>query len=191
MEEKIEIPEDMLRINGPKIGFVGAISSYKLDFYLIRSLALTRPDWSFVFIGEVGEGDPLTDISLFRDFPNVYLMGGRPYSTLPSYLKGIDVAILPNTQNQYTRSMFPMKFFEYLSAGKPIVSVDLPALADYRSLVYLCSGHEEFESAIAATLEGRHSPLEVRLAVAQEHTYERRTRKMFDVLEKAERLAEG
>lgn len=177
------VPEDLESIRPPRLGFVGAISGYKLDFELIRRLAEMRPDWSIVLIGEVGEGDPWTDSERLGGLPNLHLLGPRPYRLLPSYLKGVDVALLPNRVNEYTDAMFPMKFFEYLASGLPVVSTNLKALHDFAALVHVAPTPEAFVVAIERALEGHGASLEQRLDFARQHTYETRTRKMLDVIE--------
>ena len=180
---KTIIPYDLLKVPSPRIGFIGAISDYKVDFNLLRCVAKARPNWSIVLIGKVGEGDPWTKTRLFQDIPNIHLMGPRPYSELPCYLKGLDVTILPNVLNEYTESMFPMKFFEYLAAGKPVVSVDLPALREYRNVVRIAQSPQDFIRGIDEALKGNIAPLEERISVAKEHTYEIRTNKMLQLVE--------
>lgn len=180
---KTIIPDDLSKIPVPRIGFIGAISDYKVDFNLLRCIAKTRPDWSLVLIGKVGEGDPRTKTRLFQDIPNIHLMGPRPYAELPCYLKGLDVTILPNVLNEYTESMFPMKFFEYLAAGKPVVSVDLPALREYRNIACIAQSPQDFIRGIDEALKGNTAPLEERISVAKEHTYEIRTNKMLQLVE--------
>jgi len=185
LDPDTHVPGDINELARPIIGFVGAISSYKLDFGLIATLAQCNPKWSFVFIGEVGEGDPLTDASLLEKLPNVHILGGRPYASLPGYLKAVDVAILPCLINDYTRSMFPMKFFEYLASGRPVVSTKIPALSDYGHVAALCSDSTEFSAAIRAALAGNAPALELRLAAAREHTYDIRTSRMWEKIGEA------
>jgi len=180
---KTIIPDDLLKVPSPRIGFIGAISDYKVDFNLLRYVAKARPDWSIVLIGKVGEGDPWTKTGLFRDIPNICFMGPRHYAELPCYLKGLDVTILPNVLNEYTESMFPMKFFEYLAAGKPVVSVDLPALREYRNIACIAKSPRDFIRGIDEALKGNAAPLEQRISVAKEHTYEIRTNKMLQLVE--------
>ncbi|TCU13567.1 glycosyl transferase family 1 [Rhizobium azibense] len=179
LREDLDIPEDIALIPGPRIGFVGAISSYKLDFEMIKTIAERRPQWSFVFVGEIGEGDPLDDSSALEGVKNLHFLGGKSYTSLPAYLKAMDVVLLPNKINEYTRSMFPMKFFEYLSSGRPVVSTELPALSEYTSVAAFCKTTDEFEGAIDAALQGNVADLEERLAIAREQTYEIRTQKMM------------
>ena len=182
-EQETVIPSDLLKIPVPRIGFIGAISDYKVDFDLLRYMARTRPGWSIVLIGKVGEGDPWTKTGVFQDVLNIHLLGPRPYAELPCYLKGFDVAILPNMLNEYTESMFPMKFFEYLAAGKPVVSVDLPALRAYRNVVRIAQSHQDFVKGIDEALNDTVSSREERIAVAKEHTYEKRMHKMLQLVE--------
>lgn len=183
MSEATTVPEDLAHIKGPRLGFIGAISGYKIDFQLVRILAEVRPPWSIVLIGSVGEGEPWTDVRELRSLENVWFLGPRPYKSLPSYLKGFDVALLPNRTNEYTKSMFPMKLFEYLAAGRPIVSVDLPAIREYRDVVLISSSASEFVEKVSTALEGNVPPLGRRLAVARQHTYVDRTRRMVELIE--------
>ncbi len=181
------IPDDIAGLATPRIGFIGAVSGYKMNFALLRAVADARPSWSILLIGEVGEGDPWTDISTLSGAPNIHLLGGRPYASLPRYLKGMDVAILPSNINDYTRSMFPMKFFEYLAAGRPVVATSLPALAEYHHAAQFADTAADFVAAIERCLAGTAPDLETRLTAARDQTYEIRTAKMMAIV--ARRLA--
>ena len=125
------IPSDLEAILRPRIGFIGAVSEYKVDFDLIAAVADARPDWHWVLIGQLGEGQPGTSAAKLRR-PNIHLLGPRPYDALPGYLRGFDVAVLPCPLNAYTRAMSPMKFFEYLAAGRPIVATPVDGIMEYR-----------------------------------------------------------
>jgi glycosyltransferase involved in cell wall biosynthesis len=182
MNAELDIPEDLATIPGPRIGFIGAISSYKIDFKLLKFVAEEHPDWSLVLIGNVGEGDPSTDASMLGSLRNVHLLGPRDYAELPAYLKGMDVAILPNNLNEYTAAMFPMKFFEYLAAGKPVVSVDLHALQEYGEIACLAKTAADFVAGIARAVAGQIVPLERRLAAARLNTYSGRMDRMLRVI---------
>jgi glycosyltransferase involved in cell wall biosynthesis len=177
------VPEDLARIPGPRIGFVGAITDHKLDVPLLCALAAARPECSIVLLGKVGEGDPWADVESLRACRNVHFLGPKPYGSLPAYLKGFDVALLPSVINGYTLGMFPMKFFEYLGAGCPVVATALPSLAAFGHVAALAATPAEFVAAVERALRGEAPPLDQRLAVAREHTYERRTARMMELLE--------
>ena len=180
----IAIPADLAALPEPRIGFVGAVSGYKLDFTLIAALARARPLYSFVLIGRVGEGDPWTDASKLRGLANLHLFGPRSYEALPAYLAGMAAAILPSASNRYTRAMFPMKFFEYLAAGLPVVATPLPALADFAHLALISPPYAAaFAAALDRALAGDGPPRDARLAAARAHTYARRTRDMLALVD--------
>jgi len=176
-----ELPDDLKAIPRPRIGFIGAISNYKIDFECISFIAGARKEWHWVLIGQVGEGQPETFVDLLRK-PNIHLLGAKSYHELPRYLKGFDVAVLPNRLNAYTSSMFPMKFFEYLSAGRPVVATDLPALHDYRDVCTLTKTPEAFLDALNDVLGGNVPDITLRLKVAKENTWKSRLVKIEKIL---------
>jgi glycosyltransferase involved in cell wall biosynthesis len=118
----------------PRVVFTGAIVSTKLDLPLLVELARARPSWSFALVGPVGSGDPRADMSLLSAEPNIHLLGARSYRDLPAVLRGADAGLIPYARNELTGSIFPMKVYEYLAAGLPVVATALPALAEVREV---------------------------------------------------------
>jgi glycosyltransferase involved in cell wall biosynthesis len=119
----------MAALPQPRIVFTGAIVTTKLDLELLVALARMRPAWSFALVGPVGPGDPRADVSRLAAEPNVHLLGARAYSDLPAVLRAADAGLIPYARNPLTASIFPMKVYEYLAAGLPVVATPLPALA--------------------------------------------------------------
>lgn len=115
-------------LDSPRIIFMGAIVSIKLDFELLVALARERPAYTLVLVGPVGPGDPSTDVSLLEAEPNIHLLGTRAQAELPDVLRGGDIGLIPYLRSQLTESIFPMKVYEYLAAGLPVVATPLPAL---------------------------------------------------------------
>lgn len=120
----------MAALPAPRIVFTGAIVSIKVDMGLLVELARLRPSWSFALVGPVGPGDPRTDVSALTGEPNIHLLGSRAYEQLPDVLRSADAGLIPYARNELTHSIFPMKVYEYLAAGLPVVATPLPALVD-------------------------------------------------------------
>jgi len=114
----------------PRIVFTGAIVAVKLDLELLAELARRRPSWSFALVGPVGPGEPHADLSAIAAEPNIHLLGPRAYGELPNVLRAADAGLIPYARNELTDSIFPMKVYEYLAAGLPVIATPLPALAN-------------------------------------------------------------
>jgi len=119
----------MAALPAPRIVFTGAVVAIKLDIPLLVELARLRPSWSFALVGPVGPGDPRTDVSALAAEPNIHLLGRRAYDELPDVLRAADAGLIPYARNALTDSVFPMKVYEYLGAGLPVIATPLPALA--------------------------------------------------------------
>ena len=175
-----EVPSDLRLIPEPRIGYIGAISSYKLHIPLIASIAQSHPELSFVFIGPTEEGEAKTDLASWRNIPNIYILGSRSYSELPRYCAGFACAWLPLRHNEYTNSMFPMKFFEYLASGLPVVATSIQSLQEFSSVALLCEVTvDSFSYALHTSLSGVGADLDSRISLARQYTYQTRLSKML------------
>jgi glycosyltransferase involved in cell wall biosynthesis len=137
----------------PRIVFTGAVVATKLDVALIVDVATARPDYAFALVGPTGLGDPTTDVSALHAVPNVHLLGGRPHDQLPAVMRAADVGIIPYASNRLTASIFPMKVYEYLAAGLPVVTTALPALAGVEE-VAAAADAQTFAQALDRALAG-------------------------------------
>jgi glycosyltransferase involved in cell wall biosynthesis len=149
-----ELDADMAALPSPRIVFIGAIVATKLDISLVVELARTRPQWSFAFVGPVGPGDPRTDVSALTAESNIHLLGPRSYTELPAVLRAADAGLIPYTHNQLTGSIFPMKVYEYLAAGLPVIATPLPALAGVAEVAIASHSWERRLEEIAAAIAG-------------------------------------
>jgi glycosyltransferase involved in cell wall biosynthesis len=146
-EDATPVAPELRDIPRPILGFHGLLADW-VDLELIAELARKRPDWSIVLIGRVD-----TDLTPLRELHNVHLLGHRPYSRLPEYLRGFDVALLPFVCNELTRNANPLKLREYLAAGLPVVAAPLPEIARFSGLVSLASTADEYIREITTLLE--------------------------------------
>ena len=142
-KEPGKIASEFQDIKGPVIGYYGAISEW-FDINLIKALAERNKDWTFMLIGHTFG----CNISEAEKLDNVFFPGEKPYEMLPEYLYGFDVCIIPFILNELTEATNPVKIYEYFSAGKPVVSTELPELKLMGDMVKFASTPEEFEDAI-------------------------------------------
>lgn len=157
-------------LKSPIIGYYGAISEW-FDIELIEQLAKRNSNWTFVLVGNTFG----CDTSSVEKMSNVVLTGEVPYESLPSYLYKFDVCLIPFLINNLTLATNPVKVYEYLAAGKPIVSTRLPELEYMKNLVYLADTVEDFETSIRKSLnEGNMQLVEERKKYAANHTWETR-----------------
>ena len=161
----------------PVIGYYGAIADW-FDADLVCALAQRRTDWDFVLVGSTYSGD----IARLARLPNVTLTGEEAYQSLPDWLGGFDVAIIPFRRTPLTEATNPVKVYEMLAGGKPVVSVPIPEVALLAPLVRLASTVDEFEREIVAALAEDPSAADGRRAFAREHTWEARVAVLDRVL---------
>jgi glycosyltransferase involved in cell wall biosynthesis len=176
------LPPELERIPRPRLGYVGALSDFKIDFDLLARIADDQPSWHFVLIGDEREGQADEGLARLAKRQNVHLLGWRPYDDLPRYMSGFDVALLPQLINEYTQAMFPMKFFEYLAAGLPIVTTPLDAIRDFNSLYSVASDAMSFMNAIQAQLDSRRAPLSLDDPVLIENSWDTRLNSMLKIV---------
>ncbi|MEO8215669.1 MAG: glycosyltransferase [Acidobacteriota bacterium] len=152
----------------PLIGYYGAIAEW-FDAELVAELAQRRPDWDFVLVGSTVSAD----VSVLRRLKNVSLAGERPYAEIPDWLARFDVAIIPFKRTPLTEATNPVKAYEMLAGGKPVVSVQIPEVAGMAPLIRLASTVDEFEKEIGEAMEFDYEPVVVqkRLDFARENTW--------------------
>jgi UDP-galactopyranose mutase len=143
-------PDDQKDIPRPRLGFAGVIDE-RMDTALLEGIAAERPDWHIVLVGPVVKLDP-------AELPhrnNIHYLNARPYTELPAYLAGWDVALLPFARNESTRFISPTKTPEYLAAGRRVVSTSIrDVVRSYgdAGLVRIADSVEEFIRAVEDTI---------------------------------------
>ncbi len=118
------IPEELKKMPRPVIGYSGVVR-HIIDLDLLDYVAEQRPDWSIVIVGPVTESDKryYEKVEALKKKTNVYFLGAKPSDEVPRYINQFDVCVLPYTLEEVsTYYAAPLKFYEYLAAGKPVVS---------------------------------------------------------------------
>jgi len=140
-------PDDLPNDNRPIIGYYGAIWDW-FDTDLLLYLAKQRPEYNFVLLGTILPKNQ----KLISDVNNIWYLGEKNYNDLPVYLHFFNTAIIPFLLNELTKYVHPVKIFEYLCAGKPVVSVKLNDIENY-PYVFIGETKEDFLNKIDNTLK--------------------------------------
>ncbi len=171
------IPADLKELQGPIIGYVGALVGFRLNIPLLIDIAKKRPDWNIVL---VGPQDSTFQLSELHQLPNVLFTGAKPPEDLPNYINYFDVCINPQLVNQATLGNYPRKIDEYLAMGKPVVATHTPFMELFKSYVYLCNNSNEFVLAIEKALQEENSQIpEERKKFAFSHTWENSVEEIY------------
>ncbi len=123
LDSRTVIPAEVASLPKPIIGFFGLIADW-VDVDLMAAVARRFATGSLVVLGKA-----TTDISVLKQLPNVHVLGRKAYQDLPGYCKSFDVALNPFRINELTLNANPLKVREYLAAGLPVVSTDIPEVA--------------------------------------------------------------
>lgn len=142
------------QIPSPRLGYIGNIYEF-LDFELLERVARLRPEWSFVFFGPVPHERLVRTL---RACPNVHFPGRIPHAWVPAILDQIDVALAPFQVNGYSIHSNPLKIYEYLAAGKPVVATRLPELIPLEPVIHIVPNTAEgFVAGVEAALQEKDS----------------------------------
>ena len=171
LDPATEVPADVRDLPRPIFGFYGLVAEW-VDLEALARVAAAWPHGSLVVVGEHNNADA-AGLARLRALPNVHLLGRRPYATLPGYCKAFDVALLPFVKNALTEHANPLKLREYLAAGLPVVSTDIPeavAIADRG--VWLAGGADAFVARVGEALAAGAGPDRARSAAMARESWD-------------------
>ena len=155
MKDTGSLPRDLVHIEHPIIGYMGWLNELRMDLELIEYIASARPMWNFIFIGPESHKLPLG--TKIKTFHNVHILKPVEYQLLPSVLNLWDVCILPNKINAHTMGNDPIKIYDYLATGKPLVSTRTAGTERVVDYVYLADTKEQFLEHLDAIIAGKDS----------------------------------
>ena len=175
-------PPELAALPRPVVGFAGNFLSEKVDFGLLEHLARSRPDWTVLLVGPA-RPDTAGRLEALAALPNVTWTGAVSYDEVPRSIAAFDVGLIPYLENAYTRSCFPLKLYEYLAAGKPVVATGLPELAGMEPHVVVAPGRDAALAAVEAALGSlTDAEREARQAVAAQNTWETRAARLLELV---------
>jgi len=180
-------PDWLAGIPTPRAIYVGTIDE-RLDTEGVAALAAQRPDLQIVLLGPAP--DPVY-VAALRRIANVHIHPGVGRGELVAALRNCDVSLLAHRRTPLTEAMSPLKVYEYLAAGLPVVAIDLPPIREIDGRVLIVPSTAEMASAIdAALLLGRATEDE-RAAFVERNSWAARHRLVMDLVMRPALLRRG
>jgi glycosyltransferase involved in cell wall biosynthesis len=171
-------PPDLPINNRPIIGYFGAVATW-IDWELVDYLSETNGQFDFVFLG------PLYGLNSFPlRRKNLYHLGRKDYHALPEYLQYFRVCIIPFKVTSMIEGCNPIKMYEYLSAGKPVVTTAMPEVMQYRE-IHIGRSKEEFNRQLhRAAYRDTREEQRRRILLAKNNSWVNRALEAAKVIEK-------
>ena len=164
----------------PVFGYTGTIHGERVDVSLVAAVAQAYPAATIAMVGpnllDQGEQQGLDR------FRNIVFTGSQPYVDLPDIMRAFDVCMVPHLVTPFTESLNPIKLWEYLAAGKPIVSTNVAGFRDYCDLFFVADNVDEFVLALSKALTADKATPTSRQAIAKQHSWERRLSDVVNLL---------
>jgi glycosyltransferase involved in cell wall biosynthesis len=185
-------PAEYAGLPTPRIVFAGRVDA-RLDIDRLWSLAQRLEGGSIVLIGPISPRMPSDDLHALRDEPNIHLLGARERARLPPYLSHADCLLIPYRDTVWAEHGSPLKLWDYLYAGAPIVGSGYTVLRDFEPLVrYVAGDGGEFADAVLAAVADP-SGAQKRRALALRNTWDARAHELEGIFDRvlAERWAAG
>lgn len=145
-------PADMADIPHPRATFMGALTSW-IDLRLIEKSARALPGIQHVIVGPVFESADMQSLDNLKQKDNVHILGAKPFQDVPAYMHASDVLLLPRTYDPYSLACDPLKLYEYLATGQPVVSTGHPSAERFADVVYIGKDDESFIEGIRQALD--------------------------------------
>lgn len=176
-----KIDKDLINIKRPIVGYLGNIRAW-LDFEMLELFADNFKEVSFVFVGPVA-GDVAGNVSSLKKRPNVYFINRKDRIMLPGILKGFDICMIPFKYNKFNLATNPLKFWEYLATGKPILSLRIPDIEPYEDILYLYMNKEEAVEKLRVALSNNDPDSKRRrMEIARENDLSARSKAYHEIL---------
>ncbi len=166
----LPVAEAFAHLSPPVIGYLGGIN-YWIDTPLLARIAREHPDWTLALVGPAAL---MANLEPLKGLPNVVLAGRVPYEDVPRYVKAFDVCLNPYVLDGVAEHCSPLKLYEYIATGKPVVSVDMPEAHRFAGLIAIARSADEFVKLVEQAVHSPDGRAAERMAEAQKHTWRRR-----------------
>lgn len=179
------LPKKLREQKKPLIGYHGIIQS-RVNFSILNYVTEKHPEWNLLLIGPVWK-EVAAEVRALKRHSNVFHLNAMPYTTLPQLLSCMDACVIPHAIDTFTQSMNPLKMYEYLAAGKPMISTPVAGADQFQDLISIAVSPEDFSAQLATCLAQDSGALrERRKQMATQYSWKQRVDLMLECLKHAE-----
>ena len=174
-----DVPIDLKKYKHKKtLGYVGALANW-VDWDLVKQTAIKLNDWEIILVGPEFHKVP----DHIKHTENIRLLGLKDYNSLPNYISNMDVCMIPFKINTITQATNPIKLYEYLACGKPVVTTDMNEIRRYSDIVSISKPEEDFaQKVMKALIENTPEKSKKRIERIQCETWSSRAEKSINII---------
>ncbi|HDS09284.1 MAG TPA: glycosyltransferase [Firmicutes bacterium] len=149
IDERMPESELVKNIPFPRLIHIGFFNA-KVDIKLLLYLFSKHKDWHFIHVGEIMESDfKPGELRRLKQLSNIKFIKQVPQTKVPEFIKPADFCIIPLKKNKWTEYVRPLKLFEFIATGKPVIATDTYELKDYKDLIFLAETETDYERIIS------------------------------------------
>ena len=173
------VNRDISDLPKPIIGYIGVIQN-RVDLELIKYLAKENPHYSLVLCGPVWYRD---DFKALEEYKNIHLLGFKHYEEAPMYINFFDVGIIPHKKDNFISSTNPMKMYEYLACGKPVVASESAGAEMFQGEALIAENYEDFNLKIRQALKSTsEEDKQRRQKLIEKHSWSKAVQQMLEII---------
>jgi hypothetical protein len=177
-----QTPNDIFYLPRPIIGYSGLIAN-KLDFNLLKYMSDAYPNWSITMVGIINAKYCGSEIKLLKQSKNIHFLGLKEIEEIPYYVNAFDVCIAPYKVNEHSKNMDPLKIYDYLATGKPVVTTNFPTAYLFKDVIKIAKTKEEFIKHVRDSLyEDNNNLMRERQKIAKKNTWDTRVEDISQII---------
>ncbi len=184
-DRAVVTPPALAGLPRPILGYVGLIS-VRLDLRMLHRLFAAHPEWTLVLMGTVYRSGCEDALDWLTGLPNVHLLPPVPGEQVADFVRSFDMGLVPYRVTQETIHASPLKVYEYLAAGLPVVAADVPGARQFEGVVSIATSAAEWAEAIGGALTTDSDAMRARRrAAVAPHTWDARVETLSTYLKGA------
>ena len=157
--------------NKPIVGYVGNISSFRLNFEILKELVSNSIDWEFTFYGPIEQDrETLKSVNDLSSFENCKFTGELNYDQVPAAIASFSAGIIPYKLNEFNLGTNPNKFFEYSAMGVPCISSRIPSLQKFSDFIVFADSAKDWIHGIEKSIHSSNVNVNELRKIAYSHS---------------------